>query len=130
MVPADAARKHMLWLSRRGVGRRAVQAVTDLNHTTLQRIRSGEKSCIRRQTEQRILAVDCTAIGDRALVSALGAWRLIGELLDDGYTKRQIAHWLGYRSHAVQLRRDWITARNEMRVKRMYRLVRDGRLSR
>lgn len=41
-------------------------------------------------------------------------------------TKTEIARRLGYKTHALQLNRHRITARNAMKIERLYRQVRAG----
>jgi hypothetical protein len=123
LVPAVVARAHLVKLSRRGVGRRAVAAASDVSHTILQDIRSGKKTQIRQRTERRILAVTADALSDRALVPAGRTHALIANLLDEGFTKKEIARRLGYLSPALQLNRTTITAKNAARVERFYRLL-------
>ncbi|HXB74003.1 MAG TPA: hypothetical protein VNY05_37540 [Candidatus Acidoferrales bacterium] len=77
IVSADAARKHLLWLSRRGVGYKAVGAAADVAPSILFAVRRGTKKRIRGRTERRILAVDQTMMADTALVDASQTWVLI-----------------------------------------------------
>ena len=123
LVDAAPARAHMLELSRQGVGKRSVQAATDLNMVNLYWIRSGVRTRIRKRTLERILAVDAGARGGRSLVDAEPSWVLLRKLLRGGYTKLQLARWLGSKAKvpSIQLRRDKITAESAMRVERMYR---------
>lgn len=68
-VPADRARAHLMSLSRSGVGKRAVQAASDVCMTVLQDIRTGKKAQIRARTERRILAARLRyKISDQKLV--------------------------------------------------------------
>lgn len=122
IVPADAARAHLIKLARAGVGRRAVGDVTDISDSILHEIRHRRRLKIRARTERTILAVTAAlARTDQAKVSASRAWRLLKQLIDEGYTKAAIAKLLGYRSPALQLRRDRITVRNEQRVIALHR---------
>jgi hypothetical protein len=122
IVPAAAARAHLMKLARAGVGRRAVGDVTDLSDSILHEIRKRRRLYIRARTERKILAVTpATARSDQAKVPAGRTWRLLGQLINEGYSKAAIARLLGYRSPALQLRRDRITARNEQRVIALHR---------
>lgn len=117
IVDADRVRAHLWKLSRAGIGRRAVGDVTDISDSILHEIRHRRRLRIRARTERKILAVTpALARSDRAKVSASKAWRLIGQLLEEGFTKAGLAKLLGYRSPALQLRHDRITARNEQRI--------------
>ncbi len=121
LVDAGKARAHLARLSRQGVGRRAVGAATDISLTVLQEVRSGKKRRIRARTERKILAVTPAAVADRALVPAARAWRKVGELLEEGFTKAELARRMGYASPALQFRRGRMTARNAHRVEVLHR---------
>lgn len=121
IVPADRARAHLMSLSRRGVGKRAVAAATDVCHTVVHDIRSGRKTQIRARTERKILAVTPRMVSDRALVKPGRTFRLIELLLEEGFTKAELARRLGYRNGALQFRRDRMTAKNVQRVESLYR---------
>lgn len=123
LVPAGRARAHLLKLSRRGVGRRAVQAACDVALTILQEVHSGRKTQIRRRTETRILAVTVDALSDGALIPAAHTHALIQRLLEEGFTRAELARRLGYRSPKLQLNTPKVTAKNAARVERFYRLV-------
>lgn len=120
IVPAAKARQHMLKLSRQGVGRRAVQAATDIGDTVLQQIRSGDKKNIRARTERLILAVTKEMASDHALIPAAPSLKLIDELLSKGYTKTQLARMLNYKNHALQFNFDQITAANAFLIRKLY----------
>lgn len=121
IVPARAARKHLLALSKAGVGRRSVQAATDISDTILAEIRSGKRKQIRARIERLILAVTADYKGEAALVPAAPTWKLIEALLRAGFTKGFIALQLGRKTPALQLNRDWITVKNEAAVARLHR---------
>lgn len=121
IVCARAARAHMLRLSSRGVGRRAIQACTDVADTVLQEVRSGKKTRIRARTERKILQVTAAMAADHALVSSRRPRQLIAALLEEGYTERFLARRLGYKNDYLQFGADRITVRNAARVKRLYR---------
>ena len=120
IVPAAKARTHLLSLSKQGVGRRSVGAVTDIGDSILFAIRSGTKKRIRARTERLILAVTIAQASDNALTSAVGTWKLIDKLLAKGYTKTQIAHGLGYETHALQIGKEQVTVRTAYEVRRLY----------
>lgn len=123
IVDADRARTHLRKLSRAGVGRRSVAAASDVADTVLTEIIAGRKTRIRARTERRILAVTTAAVADHALVSARRAWRRVGELLEEGYTKREIARQLGSQAKdpALQIRKDRVTARTAHKVEVVHR---------
>lgn len=57
LVSSAPSRRHLIRLSKAGVGRRAVSDVTGIGCTCLAEIRGGRKLKVRAQTEQKILAV-------------------------------------------------------------------------
>lgn len=119
-VSAAKARRHLLALSEQGIGRRAVQAVTDIGSSVLQEIRSGAKKKIRARTERKILAVTKEMASDHALIPAADTWALINKLIAEGYTKAQLAELLGYSNQALQFRRDQITVINAHEIRKLY----------
>lgn len=102
LVPADRARRHVEKLSRAGVRRRSVAAAAGVAASIIADIRKGERTQIRRDTERRILAVDAGAVAGKGLVDAGPTWRLIDQMVADGYTKYQIARW-AQKYHAALL---------------------------
>jgi hypothetical protein len=121
VVSARRARSHLRALARKGVGRRSVGAATDISDSILHAIAKGRRPRIRARTERLILAVTPAIAGDAALIPSAATWRLIDQLLDEGYTKTRIAHELGYKTHALQFKRGApITVRNADRVKRVH----------
>lgn len=123
IVDAAPARAHLLKLARLGVGRRAVAAATDIAHTVLSDVRSGRKRRIRARTERKILAVTKACASDAALVPARRTWRLLEQLLEEGYTKQRIARELGSKAKvpALQVSRDFVLARTAHRVEVVHR---------
>jgi hypothetical protein len=127
-IPAARARRHLLTLSRRGVGRRAVAAACDVADTVLQEIRSGKAAAIRRETERRILAVTPDAVADHALVPARQTIGRLCRLLDEGFTKAELARRLGSKARvpSLQIKAGLITAKKAAQVERLYRIVMAG----
>jgi hypothetical protein len=132
LVDATAARKHILKLSKLGIGWKTVADTARLTRSTVRRIKNGAALHIRKHNEKRILDVDQTAAGDATLVSAKATWKLLNELLEDGYTRKQLAKWLGSTAKvpALQIKKDLVTARNAMKVELMYKAIRAGKLRR
>jgi hypothetical protein len=120
IVPANKARAHLRALSACGVGRRSVGAACDVADTVLSDIISGRKTNIRASTERAILRVTHEAAGDRALIPAKGTWKLLDQLIADGYTKSELARRLGYKTPALQLKRDLVTVRSAYLVERLF----------
>jgi hypothetical protein len=120
LVSADRARAHMLKLASQGIGRRAVQAATDIADSILFKIRAGTRTQIRASTERAILAVTPEMASDHALVDARPAWVLIDALLRAGYTKARLARELGQSGPGLQLGRSRVTVRNAHLVERLH----------
>jgi hypothetical protein len=123
LVRAAAARKHLLYLSSVGVGRRAVAAATDIADSILFDVRSGKKTQIRKRTETKILGVTKDAVSDHALIDADPTWRQINKLLSEGFSKAELSRRLDYKNGSIQFDRFEVTAVNAARVDRFYRLI-------
>lgn len=124
LVSAERARKHMAILSAQGIGRRTVGDVAGVADSILFAITSGAKQRIRARTERAILAVTTQAAADRAYIDAAPTWRLLEELIADGYPKARLASELGYTTRALQISRKQVTARNAYEVERLYARLR------
>lgn len=130
IISAAAARKHLTKLSSSGIGRRSVSEACDVAQSILHQIKTGKRLRIRASTERKILMVDVGAARGGTLVSGTQAWRLLDRLLERGFSKAQIAKWLGYKSPAIQIKRGRITGRVAANIQRIYELVESGRLRR
>lgn len=120
IVSAAKARAHLLKLSRQGVGRRAVGATTDISDTVIYAIRSGAKKNIRARTERLILAVTKDMASDHALTCAKGTWKLINELLGNGYSEAQLASLLGYKNPVLQFGKELVLVITACEVRRLF----------
>jgi len=123
LVSAEEARRHILALSKKGVGRRAIAEASDLTDKVVARIRSGEQKLIRNSTNTRILAVSKDALSGGTLVSARRTWRQIDRLLTEGFTKADLARRLGYASSSLKLGKQKVRARTAARVDEFYRRI-------
>ena len=119
-VSAEAAQRHVLALAKAGIGTRAIQDACGVRRILIQQIRSGQRQFIRVSTERRILSVDCTLRHARVMVSAKATWKRIGELLEEGFTEPQLARRLGQRSGKLQFGKEWVSAKTEQRVAKLY----------
>jgi len=118
LVSADRARKHLDYLSKRGIGRRSVQDIAGVGDTTLQEIRSGKKTHIREQTEAAILAVTDEVVTEAMLVSGRGVLATLERLrVHEGWTHKELARRLGYKGNALQFD-DKITTKSLQRINR------------
>lgn len=124
IVDAAAARAHMARLSKANVGRRAVGDVAGIADSVLTEINAGRKTRIRARTERAILAVTVAAAADHALIDAKPTWRLLDELLADGYTKVQVALTLGNKTPALQIKRGQVTVRTAHEVQKLHARLR------
>ena len=70
IVDARAARRHILKLSKAGVGYKSVADAASVAHSVVAEIRAGRKLRIRQKTERSILAVTKTAYARGALIDA------------------------------------------------------------
>ncbi len=122
-VDASAARRHILKLSRQGVGYRSVADACDVRPSTVLAIRTKRRQRIRPETEQRILEVTAAAVADHGYVDATPTRNRIAELCEEGFTKRELARRLGYKSPSVQLRSDSVLAIHALRISRLYNQV-------
>lgn len=125
LVPAEAVRAHLRRLSRQGVGYKSAADAAGVSRSTVGAILAGRRTQLRARAAQRLLAVDRDAVADHALVRAGRTWQLLERLLEEGFTKTELARRLGSRARvpALQLRRDYVTAANASKVERFYRQV-------
>lgn len=122
IVDASPARKHLRRLSRRGVGYKTAADAASVARSTVAKVIAGERQRLRAQTVKRLLAVTPAAHADHSIVSARRTWRLIERLLEEGFTKRRIAQeLLGPKAKALQLRPDFVLARTELAVEKLWR---------
>lgn len=126
IVDAAAAQAHIKMLSKKGVGRRAVIAKSGVSKTIVEQVRSGVRKHIREETERRILAVTPEDKLPQASVPAAPTWELLDELIERGYTKTQLAHWLGFKSRALQIKRDYVWVKTAKKVAELYQKIEDG----
>lgn len=123
LVPAEKARGHVLALSKKGIGRRAIAAASDLSEKVLSRISSGLQLQIRKRTETKILAITKEAVSDGSLVSARRTWHQIRALLTEGFTKTELARRLGHKSPSLKFGKKRVRARTAARVDKLYRSI-------
>ena len=122
-MDTDKVRKHLLKLSRKGVGYKQVAKVAKVNHTMLQQVRVGLRRQMRAQSAQRVLAVGAGARAPSALVPAGPTRRRIEWLLEEGFTKRKLARMLGAegKNPRLQMRSDRVLARTARKVKTIWK---------
>jgi len=122
LVSAAAAMAHLAHLAGLGVGYRQAARLSGLNVREIQRVRSGARDVIRRETEARILAIrPVLAPGQR--VSAWPTWRLIHSLEAEGFTLGSLARRLGLQSAQLQFDHRRVTVRNALMVRHFHAAV-------
>lgn len=129
-VPADRVIAHTAELRAAGMGRRAIAAAADYNCGNLHGILMGRRKWIDADAEARILAVTPADAADRSYIRADRTLELIAELVDRGYTKKQLAEWLGYKWPALQYYSDRITKRNADAFEALYHRLNAGLIRR
>jgi hypothetical protein len=131
IVDSAEARAYLAWLSRHGIDRHSVSAVTDISDSILWEVITGARSRIRARTARKILAVEPDlARGGKTIVPANRTWKRLRELIGLGYKKAWIARWLGRKSPALQLNRKRITWRNAVAVEKLCLAIESGRIER
>jgi hypothetical protein len=133
IVSAEPVVAHLRELSaKHGVGYKSAAEAANVSRTIVAQMLSGERRHCRAMTAKRLLSVDASCVADGARVKARQAWRLLDELIADGYTKTQLAEWLGSTANPPQLQysRDHMTAASVLKVQRLYKAIRAGRMRR
>ena len=126
-VDAADVRHHLQMLSKRGIGRDTVSELSGICVSTVDVLRTGKRKNIRAMNAKRILSISVDAVvNDAQLVDAGPTMTRIRWMLNEGFTKTEIARRLGYKTHALQIRRGRITARNAMKVEKLYNMLRLG----
>jgi hypothetical protein len=124
LVDAAPVLEHLEQLRRAGVGRRQIAAAAGVSPTVLQKLLRTERPTrrVRRDTADRILAVDPTDAADGARIRARRTWVLVEEMLRTGWTRRDIARRLTGNADtlALQLGRRRVTAANARKVARLH----------
>lgn len=121
LVDAAPVRSHLLKLRRAGIGRRTVAACTDVGQTVLAGVINKSRLRIRARSAKKILAVTTAMRADHALLPAAQAKAMLADLVEEGFTKTEIARRLGYKTHALQVGNTGvITVKNAARVRRLH----------
>lgn len=132
LVDAEPARDHLMKLRRAGIGYKSVAAASDVGHGVLNGILARTQTRIRATTERRILAVDAGARADHAVLppaSAAKVARQVDELRGLGFTRAEIASFLGSNSQALQIGRTGrVLAVTAAAVARLLRRARSGEI--
>jgi len=123
LVDAEPVRQHLLHLSTKGVGARSVHDVSGVALSVLRDIKAGRQKQIRARQAKYILAVDSLCKADSAVISARDTWRLVRWMVRRGYSKAELARRLGYKSPALQLRKQYVLVKTAGRIQRLHRQI-------
>lgn len=121
IVDAGEARTHILKLGRRGVGYKQVARAAGVGKTTLLEVRTGRKRRIRARSARAILQVTKDMKAPHAYTAAHRLWRRIHALLEEGFTRSDLARLLGYRRCGLQFNRRVVTVANDRAVALLHR---------
>lgn len=127
LVDAAPARRHILALGTQGMGYKLVADRARVATSVVAAVRAGRKRQIRAATEKALLGVRLE-LASGALVPAAETWRLLDQLVREGYPKRRLARFLGQRGAGLQVSRDQVTVKTAGRVARLHaRLTAEAR---
>lgn len=101
---------------------KAIARSARVNRGVLVRIMQGEIRKTRRSTADKILAVTPRTVEPtaQAKVDARPTWELLDRLISWGFRKGWIAQQLGYRTPALQMRKDRILLTSAAKVRSLY----------
>lgn len=123
MVNARRAKRHILKLSKHGVGLRAIRDVTGMSFSHLGEIRRGTCARVRTTTERRLLAITADAHADHATICGARTLRLVMKLRSEGFGYHQLALRLDMCSEALERlvrRKGNVKAVTQMKVQKFY----------
>lgn len=132
LVPVTEAVRHINDLSRKGIGYKVVADAAGVALTIVSQMLWGGKKTIRKDTQAKILSVDEQAAADHSRIPAAPTWKILEDLFEEGYTRTQIAKWLGStaKKPALQIRKDFITAKKALDVEKLVAKLAAGKLRR
>lgn len=111
---------HIAYLKSYGLGCKAIGQACDCSPATIRLLSNGRLRTILRVTEQRILSVTPEAIADHALVDGDMTRKMLRELLDEGYSWRQLSRELKRTTlHVFYVKS--VAAKTQLRVEKLYR---------
>jgi hypothetical protein len=126
LIDAKPVRLHLKALSRKGIGTRTICEYTGLGRTLVTKVKSGQRLKIRKRNADLLLAVDTSCITGGTLISAKPVWRDIDWLLNEGFTRAEIAKRLGYKMPSLQIGKKKVTGRTRVKVQRLVGKLRLG----
>lgn len=121
-IDATEVRRHLRWLQRQGVGRRAVHTASGVALSSIAKLRNGTVTRCRPETAEALLLVFPVDAAPGALVDARPTWRLLDDLIGRGFTRRDLARRLGStaRNPALQVGRTRVTAATATQVRSLH----------
>lgn len=126
-VDATPAREHVEWLRACGIGLKTIAGLGGVPHGSLSKLIYGDPKRgmgpsrrIRARTAQRIMAVLPNRAAGAQKVPAAYTWRLLDDLIRNGWTKRDIAARLGQQSGGLQISRRAVRASTARAVERLH----------
>lgn len=122
LIPTDEARAHLLALSAKGVGLRAVAEGSGVAYSCLQDIKNRGQKLATPDVVMRIMKVDENMLLDHHTVDGTETWKRIKEMQKTGMSKAEIARRLGYKNGAIQFKKR-VLAKTELAVKKLHKLV-------
>lgn len=121
LTDAAPAREHIRALSKKGIGYKTVAEYSGVGKSTLFQVMTGKKRQVRKATLEAVLAVDAKCFSAGTLVKAGETWRRINWMLEEGFTKSQLAERLGAKTRALQIKKGKVTGKTAVKVERLYR---------
>lgn len=123
IISAENVQRHLLALSKAGIGRRTVADISGVGITAIVKLRNGTRTQCREATARAILAVGTDVLTDAAIISVKPTLRLVRLLVNEGFTHSQLANRLGYKSNSLQLNPSVITAKKANRIQKFYNRI-------
>ena len=126
LVRVEKTRNHIEKLSKKGIGYKTVADAAGMSASSVAKIKYGQSKYVRALNEKAILEVDETCANEKTLVCAKATWQRLNYLMSEGFTEAEISKRLGYKSPYLQFNKQKIIARNELKVKKFYEMIRAG----
>lgn len=125
LISAARAKRHILKLSRAGIGYKSINEASGVARQTIWGITKGLITQIRRESETRILAVTKEAYAGGHVIDATEGNKIIAKMRARGMLAEEIARALGYQSNNVSDlgRRARMTVKTLMNIQRAWRKI-------
>ena len=122
-VPAAPVLRHLKALGRAGLGHKTIGDAAKVSFSTVRKVLDGRRQHLRETTARRLFDVTREALADSALVPAGPTWKLLDELLEEGFTRTDLARRLGSKAKrpTIQIRRGKVEAATAAKVERLHR---------